>query len=484
MIQKAAEHLKSVNPVLERLMEKAGPVNVKARRVAVSQSLAPAMFGHALLTPLAPRGTSGERAGERGFLKISRLLSLALSSASRKSGDLSAPLPCWPCRGVTPSAIRSPPLPRRWGIPSALLLAGNLLCHAHWGSAATAENYLSALHSTIAQTRSNLAMLSQSADRAAAEFAAGGNLRVAGRQADFIGEACGRAGGLMAIAPLNQGSPTNHDVILYAAPGSPDAEDLKVIDQWQARGATVIQFTSSAGLYRGHFPVDTVANVVNLWTWTGEFVAACTRLGRMPVLYQSYGLPGGPERGKKYQGKRFHDDLTIKAIPAEALGRDYLDRIDHLLTRIGDTQMPRIIQAAEWWGPATSATILVTGHMFPRHAQDPRARCPGTFIAVPAWEDKELLDVSHLSQLVLYLGYQFAPRKLLDQARAHGVKLVYWDVQPARPPEPATNILYIDPAWPLADACVVVPGYDIPILPASGVIQAAIYWTIASERGP
>jgi hypothetical protein len=29
-----------------------------------------------------------------------------------------------------------------------------------------------------------------------------------------------------------------------------------------------------------------------------------------------------------------------------------------------------------------------------------------------------------------------------------------------------------------------VPGYDIPILPASGVIQAAIYWTIASERSP
>jgi hypothetical protein len=31
----------------------------------------------------------------------------------------------------------------------------------------------------------------------------------------------------------------------------------------------------------------------------------------MPVLYQSYGLPGGPERGKKYEGKKFHEDLTI-----------------------------------------------------------------------------------------------------------------------------------------------------------------------------
>jgi hypothetical protein len=63
-----------------------------------------------------------------------------------------------------------------------------------------------------------------------------------------------------------------------------------------------------------------------------------------------------------------------------------------------------------------------------------------------------------------------------------GVKLVYTDVQPAQPPEPASHILYLDPAWPLADGCVTVSGYDVPILPSSGVIQAAIYWTIASER--
>ena len=67
-------------------------------------------------------------------------------------------------------------------------------------------------------------------------------------------------------------------------------------------------------------------------------------------------------------------------------------------------------------------------------------------------------------------------RKLSD------VKLVYSDVQPAQPPEAASNILYLDPGWPLADGCVAIPGYDIPILPASGVIQAAIYWAIASER--
>jgi hypothetical protein len=347
-----------------------------------------------------------------------------------------------------------------------------------------AENYLTQLRDTVTQTRSNLSTLAVSADRAAHEFVAGGGLWVAGRQEDFIAEACGRAGGLMAIAPLGQRVATNHDVILYAAPGSLGAEDMKSIEGWRAHGATVIRFSSAAGLYKGHFPIDTVANVIDLWTWTAEFVAACTRLGKMPVLYQSYGLPGGPERGKKYQGKRFHDDVNIKPIRAGLLGRDYLDHIDQMLKKINETQMPNLLEAAKWWGQATSAVTLVSGHMFPRHAQDPRSLTLGSITAVPAWEDKDLLDASHAPQFVLYLGYQFAPKKLIAQAKGLGVRLVYSDVQPAEPPEPTGNILYIDPAWPLADGCVAVPGYDVPILPASGVAQAAIYWTIASERGP
>ena len=363
-----------------------------------------------------------------------------------------------------------------------LLLVAFVLCHAYWASAAVAQNYLSALQAAIPQTRSNLATLAESAHRAAPEFVSGGNLWVAGRQADFIGEACGRAGGLMAIAPLGQQVPAHHDVILYAVPGSLGSEDLRLIGQWQEKGATVIRFSSSAGLYGDHFPLDTVANLLDLWTWTGEFVAACTRLGRMPVLYQTYGLPGGPERGKKYQGKRFHDDLTIKPIPAGVLGREYLEEIERMLAKIHDTQMPKILQAARWWAQATSATTLVTGHIFPRHAQDPRTLPMGSLAAVPAWEDKDLLEAGRPPQFILYVGYQFAPRKLLAQAKAMGVELVYLDVQPAQPPEPASNILYIDPAWPLADGCVTVPGYDVPILPASGVVQAAIYWTIASER--
>jgi uncharacterized phosphosugar-binding protein len=359
-----------------------------------------------------------------------------------------------------------------------------LLHPGFWARDMAAEDYIARLQNEIIQSRDHLPALTESAERAASEFLSGGNLWAAGRQPDFIAEACQRAGGLMAIAPLTNQVPATHDVILYAVPGSLNDNDRKILEDWHAKGATVITFSSPAGLFQNKFPLDTVLNVAELWAWTAEFVAACTRLGKMPVLYQSYGLPGGYERAKKYQGKKFHDDLTIPPFAAGILGKEYLDQIQHRLARIQQTEMPKMDHAAEWWRKAKSSTALVTGHMFPAgHGQDPRTIHVCDFVRAPAREDKDLLGANP-PDFVFYLGYQFAPQKLLAQAKATRVKLVYTDVQPGQPPEPSDNILYIAPTWPLTDACVNVPGYDIPILPASGVVQAAIYWTIVSKAFP
>ena len=52
-------------------------------------------------------------------------------------------------------------------------------------------------------------------------------------------------------------------------------------------------------------PTDTFVNLANLWAFTGEFIAACTRHGKMPVVYQSYSLPGGRERAESLRSRRF-----------------------------------------------------------------------------------------------------------------------------------------------------------------------------------
>lgn len=258
-----------------------------------------------------------------------------------------------------------------------------------------------------------------------------------------------------------------------------------MIESWCRSGARVVTFDSGAGLFRGQFPLDTVVNVVGLWAWIGEFVAACTRHGKMPVLYQSYGLPGGIERGKRYEDKRFHDDLAIKPIGEGALGRQYLSKIEQMLNALEEGEMKKIQQAGEWWRQVSSESslTLVTGHMFPRHAQDPRAPALSKFAAAATWEKPELGKERPLPPFVLYLGYQLAPDELIRQAKVSGTKLAYSSVRAAKSAEPSRNILYLDPKWPLTDGCVEVPGYDVPILPASGVMQAALLWTLAAERG-
>jgi hypothetical protein len=349
-------------------------------------------------------------------------------------------------------------------------------------SAELPATYLSSLLEQIELMQSKLPMLSRSAEEAAAGFVAGGGIYAAGRQPDFISEACGRAGGLMCIKPLGEQHPGTNDVVLYAAPGDFRADDLGLIEKLQQNGATAIAFQSTGGLFKGKAPVDTVANVIGLWTWTGEFVGACTRLGKMPVLYKSYGLPGGMERGKKYEGKQFHDDLTVPAIKPGTLGKAYLAQLEVMVHGLQRDGLPKLHQAAEWClaTPATSRLTLVTGHMFPRHAQDSRAISFCTLASAPAWENKSLIDETHPPQFVLLLGYQSAPQKLLDLARSRGFKLVYSCVEPGQMPLGVEGVMYIRPGWPLTDACVNVPGYDIPILPASGVVHAAIYWSIAS----
>ncbi len=38
--------------------------------------------------------------------------------------------------------------------------------------------------------------------------------------------------------------------------------------------------------------------------------------------------------------------------------------------------------------------------------------------------------------------------------------------------------IWIDPMWSWADGCVWIEAYDVPALPASGIVNGAIAWEI------
>jgi len=41
--------------------------------------------------------------------------------------------------------------------------------------------------------------------------------------------------------------------------------------------------------------------------------------------------------------------------------------------------------------------------------------------------------------------------------------------------------MFVDPFWRFGDAVVTVPGYDVKMLPPSGVIQSMMYWMLSGE---
>ena len=371
---------------------------------------------------------------------------------------------------------------------------------------APAEQYMAQVQAGIDRARSQMPAMIESANAAAKRVCAGGVLYVGGSQPEFPDELLGRAGGLMDLRALGQapqGRFNRGDVVLYAARSRFSVDDKIKIDSMRKQGVYVIAFASrklSADPYFGPdalidggddegirvgvagdrtiCPTDSVCNILNAWTWTAEFVSACTRLGRMPICYQSIHLPGGYERAAKYRGVvMFHNDLTVKPIDTGVLGMTYLDRIESYLGQLRQ-QAPEPLRYAAAWvqdsGPDRSAALFMA-HIFPEHFADPRAPHPfGSMLDLPKQTQVPRTAVACV------IGYQDPPQLMIDAAQLRRLKLVYTTAKRGQD-DRGQNVIYVDPHWPLADGCVSVGGYDIPILPASGVIQAAIYWSLVAE---
>jgi len=91
MIHKAVKHLKSVDPVLDQIMEKIGPVSVKARRVPVFRSLVQAIIYQQLNSKAADTILSRFRAlfGDGHFPSAEQVL--AMQPEHLRSAGLSRP---------------------------------------------------------------------------------------------------------------------------------------------------------------------------------------------------------------------------------------------------------------------------------------------------------------------------------------------------------------------------------------------------------
>jgi hypothetical protein len=368
---------------------------------------------------------------------------------------------------------------------------------AAW-AASPATTYLDQLSQAVGQTGQSMDAYTASAQKAADRIMKGGQLLLGGDQRDFKSETIGRAGGLMGFHFVGKKFvPKAGDVVLTSSVERWTPTQVGEMQKWIADGAQVILFSADvpadlkskvdafvpAGASGVHidgkfYPLDSAMNIVDMWVWTAEYVSAATRKGKMPVLYQSFFVEGARERAKKYTGQTFHSDFKIAPIEAGKLGNDYLTAIEGELKAV-EGEASTLAEASKWLqsAPKDKSVVIGIGHTFPYLYQDPRA--PQPFGAMLQWTKiQKTKDVPAGTSLVFHVGYRNAPDVLLEQAKAGQYKLIYFSVEEGT--TKADNILYINPHWPPTDACVTVKGYDIPILPPSGVMQAAIYWSVVA----
>ena len=334
----------------------------------------------------------------------------------------------------------------------------------------------------------------------------------------FVAEACDRAGGLRHIQPVplnNQVS--ENDIIMVGTAGLRPQEQMKQIKALKDQGALVILFGSSQsdlasiadfvidngltpgvhnvleiGSYEKTGPVAPMANVINEWAFTAEYVAALTRLGKMPTCWQSMFVPGAAERNTHIGEYLYHPDMEVNPKPAGDSARQYLGAVLEYLTKIRENELDNFKEAGTLCAGSLSSGHKVVASVL-GHFMVAQFRMPGypdLFDELPNQYGREYLDGKlSAGDTWLHVGYSYTPVVELELAREVGASTVAVftpgpsEVGEGTPIEPDMSRIdvYIDPYWKHGDAVVDFPGYDIRICPPSGVVMITSYWMILGE---
>jgi uncharacterized phosphosugar-binding protein len=377
------------------------------------------------------------------------------------------------------------------------------------------QNYIDALLTGTAEVRNGLSVISQAGEMAAQRLAAGGQLFIAGVRPDFVSEGMVRAGGLMLLKEYRPGAEVseNDTVIVGGSLTSPE-QDLALLKQLRETGASLIGvgpslnkgFQQSVELWAldsslplpsavvqrfggASYPLVSLQNLVILWTLTGELVGALTRKGLMPTMYQSVAVPGARQRNAQFSPHRFHPHHSVEPIDEGELGCGYLDALDGCFHRLRDEETEAIERVAE-----VCVKVKAAGHHnyaslishFPVYQAgapgDPKLICPLTPMSGETPSDTELAAKLQPGDLYFFLGYYRRPKAAYQVAKRIGCQIVEVIAGTDAPLTEAPFPDYtIDPKWPYGDALVSLPNYDVKILPASGIVQSAIYWSVVGS---
>ena len=220
---------------------------------------------------------------------------------------------------------------------------------------------------------------------------------------------------------------------------------------------------------------------MGMWTWTAALVAASVRRGKMPTAFVSGAMPGGGERNALWRKAPFHESTDVTVASLDNLPQRYLDAIANALFALRQTQRESFARGAQILKNTKAGgkqiTVAYTGHMFPYELKGPRR--PDWKVAAKTQVDATIPPELQDGDALLFLGYQGFPYDLTTALQARSIKSI---ITSSRPPldrwKTSDDIVYINPFWTVPDAAVSLRGYDVDLLPISGVMQGAIYWQL------
>ena len=378
--------------------------------------------------------------------------------------------------------------------------------------------YLSVLLGGIDEARERLQQITAAADAPAARLHAGGELYIASVREDFVSEGFVRSGGLMLLKPYSSTIRLSEkDTVILGWTNSEPEKDMALAQELKKTGAYIVgigprpedkhsklflscvnSFLESSlpvpseviKAFGGErYPAVSLQNLVLLWTFTGELVGALTRKGIMPTMYQSVLVTGARERNARYLAHRFHEKHKVPPVPAGQLGRAYLKELEVCYRKLLDEEMNAIEEAAR-----VCVRVRKGGHRiyaflishFPVH-QWGAPGDPGYMhrLEVKSGEtptNAKLQQNLRQGDLFFFLGYYRRPTREYKTARHAGALVV--EVITGTDEHKDSELVpdyRIRPKWPYGDSLVTVPGYDVKILPSSGIVQSVIYWAVVGS---
>jgi len=361
---------------------------------------------------------------------------------------------------------------------------------------ATLNAYLQQAQRLVAAHRSQLARLDAAVTASANALVSGGSYYVCCEYNAWPAEAYSRAGGTMGLTVYKGKRLSAKDVVWVSYTPATYQATIKAVAALKPAPVVVwfgpmppesapgANYIDSLTKWSDADNLTQLANVLSLWEATGELAAATAHQDRTLVFWQSIYAPNAATRNARYSERLFHQDSFPKMaqnIAPGTLSGQYLDYITSMIDAIAAKELPAI----------TAAGQLIANHYqfdgSESRAPDSPVLAGGThlgkFASPPGFKIADLSGPATLNKwlkrdgILVYLGYYGPDREvLLDLRSIPGAHAIWLGAAEPRPLDFAYwGDSFINEHWDFGDGAVSVPGYDVPILPASGVAELLVY---------